>query len=341
MPRVTWLLPVKNGMPYLTETLASIEAQTYRNWQVLAWDNGSTDGSLEELHRWIPGRLPGRIVTDRPLPLGAALRCMVEQCDTELCARIDADDVNLPDRLAKQVGFLLAHPHISLVGSQILEIDEDGAPRTPTIGRLPTEDDEIVRDMLRTPGIAHPTVVFRRSAVLAAGNYRYVGEVNVEDYDLWLRLAARHRVANLDVPLLRYRVHERSATVISQRQGLMEQATFSRFVEHAPALFGCSQAEAQRLVTRTHPFAILALVRIARHLKKRSGASMVSTLRSHRFRLAAHRFIGAQHMGDAVSHLVLSLCDVAPGSFRREVGILLRAVLRRFAVGAWLIQRPW
>jgi glycosyltransferase involved in cell wall biosynthesis len=61
-PNVTWLLPVKNAMPYLPEALASIEAQTYRNWTVIAWDNGSTDGSLEVLHEWIPSRLPGVVV---------------------------------------------------------------------------------------------------------------------------------------------------------------------------------------------------------------------------------------------------------------------------------------
>ncbi len=54
---VTWLVPVKDGMPYLPETLASIEAQTYRNWQILSWDNGSTDGTVAELHKWIPSRM--------------------------------------------------------------------------------------------------------------------------------------------------------------------------------------------------------------------------------------------------------------------------------------------
>ena len=105
--RVTWLIPVLNGMPYISETLASIEAQTYQNWEVLVWDNGSTDGTLEELEKWIPTRLPGRIITGEPLSLGDSLARMVEECKTELCARIDADDINLPERLEKQVAFFL------------------------------------------------------------------------------------------------------------------------------------------------------------------------------------------------------------------------------------------
>ena len=84
--RVTWLLPIKDGMPFLPETLASIEAQTYQDWEVLAWDNGSTDGTIQELKRWIPSRLPGRVVTDCPLGLGLSLAQMVLRADTELCA---------------------------------------------------------------------------------------------------------------------------------------------------------------------------------------------------------------------------------------------------------------
>ena len=117
--RVTWLLPVKNGMPYLPETLASIAAQTYHDWEVLAWDNGSTDGTVEELQKWIPSRLPGRVITGQPLSLGDSLAEMVQQCNTEFCARIDADDVNVPERLERQVAFLLAHPEVAVVGSQI------------------------------------------------------------------------------------------------------------------------------------------------------------------------------------------------------------------------------
>jgi glycosyltransferase involved in cell wall biosynthesis len=67
--RLTVILPVLNAMPYLTEALASLEAQTFRDFEVCLWDNGSTDGSLEEARRWIPGRLKGRVVADRPLPL--------------------------------------------------------------------------------------------------------------------------------------------------------------------------------------------------------------------------------------------------------------------------------
>lgn len=207
-PRVTWLLPVFNGMPYLPQTLASIAAQTYGNHEVLAWDNGSTDGSVEELQRWIPTRLAGTVVTSRPLGIGAALARMVQISRTELCARIDADDVNEPDRLARQVERMLADEALVLIGSNVQRIDEGGAPLG--VSGAPV-DDVAIRWALRFCNpMKHPTVLFRRRAVLAAGNYRDIKPG--QDYDLWLRMARVGKMANLPEPLVRYRVHDRSIT---------------------------------------------------------------------------------------------------------------------------------
>src|SRR4051812_48373516 len=112
---VTWLLPVRNGMPYLPMTLASIARQTYQNFTVIAWDNGSNDGTLEVLHQWIGPKLPGVLVTDRARGLGASMAAMVEMARTELCAVIHADDINIESRLDRQVSFMTDHPKAILV----------------------------------------------------------------------------------------------------------------------------------------------------------------------------------------------------------------------------------
>jgi glycosyltransferase involved in cell wall biosynthesis len=289
-PSVTWLLPVWNGMPYLPETLASIEVQTYRQWEVLAWDNGSTDGTIEELHRWIPSRLPGRVVVDRPLPLAEARACLVEEACTVLCALIDADDVNEPDRLERQTRFLAEHPEVAAVGGQISVIDGVGMVSSSR-SLFPLDHLDILRDMLDGPALAQPAVLFRRDAVLAVGNYRNVGPVNVEDYDLWLRLAARYCLANLTDIVLRYRVHDRSSTVIAEREGVLRRATMERFAEHAPALYGCTHREASLLAENRHAFALPVLLRIARYLRRRTGISALSTLRSGTFRRAALKLL--------------------------------------------------
>ena len=99
MRRLSVVLPVLNAMPYLPEALASLEAQTFRDFEVCLWDNGSTDGSAEEARRWIPGRLPGRVVTGRPLPLHECLATMVEEAQTEFVVRMDGDDLIAPNKL--------------------------------------------------------------------------------------------------------------------------------------------------------------------------------------------------------------------------------------------------
>jgi glycosyltransferase involved in cell wall biosynthesis len=269
---VTWLLPVKNGMPYLPATLASIEAQTHRRWDVLAWDNGSTDGTVEELRRWIPDRLPGRIVTERPLPLANSLREMVLATQTALCARIDADDISSPDRLQRQVDFLDRHADIALVGSRVQTIDETGTLKG-SYPLLPCDHDDMLIYALHANPVAHPAVLFRREAVIQAGNYRNVGPVNVEDYDLWLRMAVSSRLANLPEPLLQYRIHERSATQQSLRANELQAALNERFCEHAPSLYGLSATDAMRLRTAKARCAFAAVCGIARHLARTQGGS--------------------------------------------------------------------
>lgn len=241
--RVTWLLPVKNAMPYLTEALASIQAQTYRHWQVLAWDNGSTDGSIQELHRWIPSRLPGCVVADRPMGLGTCLAQMVQQASTALCARIDADDVNLPQRLERQVAVMRQQPDVGVVGTNIQFMDAAGLDR-PGAWSVCTHDAEIRWRLRFCNALNHPTVLFRRSVIQAAGNYRDV--VPGQDYDLWVRVATLGAMANLPGRLVRYRLLPSSvgATYRGPKPQLLEEIAHL----NTPALFpGIPAQRAARL----------------------------------------------------------------------------------------------
>lgn len=292
MSRVTWLVAVKNGMPYLTETLASIEEQTYRDWEVLAWDNGSTDGTVEELQRWIPARLPGQVVADQPFrSLGACRAAMVERAATEYCACIDADDINLPQRLRKQVAFLDAHPDIDVVGSLMNRIDAEGH-NYGMFYPYPQEHNDIVHAMLCDNPLAQPTVLFRCKAVLEAGNYRDVGEINIEDYDLWLRVAMHHKLANVQECLVNYRVHPKSTTQIALAQNRLMSAMTFRFCEHAPRLFGCSTRDAELLRQRQHPCADRVLRQIATYLQRSQGGTVRGRLKSDSFLHSARQLVG-------------------------------------------------
>ena len=292
-PVVTWLLPVRDAMPFLIETLRSLAEQAYplSRQRVLAWDNGSTDGSGDVLREWIGEScvLPGEVVTDRPMGLGASLGAMVDRADTELLARIDGDDRVLPGRLAKQVEFLRRHARVAAVSGAAELIDGDGN----AMGFQPVEHtaDADVRWQLRFNNpMIHPAVTMRRSAVLEAGNYRDLKPG--QDYDLWIRLAQRHELANLAEAMIAYRVHER--TVTRRGDASVREANRAIQLRNLDTLWpGLSLAQWQRLTERMADphYGDVALAdwrllgRVAERAAERAGLPRSYFKRAQRYRV--------------------------------------------------------
>ena len=215
-------MPVLNGMPYLPKALKSIWDQTAGVFPLHVWDNGSTDGTLEVLREWIPHRIPGRVFSGEPLSLGLSLRRLVEETPAEFCARMDADDINLPKRLETQLEFMTRNPDVSLVGTATQSIDESGAILNKVF-HYPENWIEIRHATLNAPRLPHPSVVFRREAVLEAGNYADDSTSEspywCEDYDLWLRLMTQHRGYTIQQKLLYYRVNLNGLSSNEQKLG--------------------------------------------------------------------------------------------------------------------------
>jgi len=304
-PPVTWLLPVRNGMPHLPQALASVEAQAWSNQCILVRDNGSTDGSSAELRRWIPSRIRGAILTGGPLNLGESCAQLVEEARTEYCARIDADDVARRDRLQRQVEFLERHPEVVAVGSRVRAIDEHGRAHSGHGWNLNyyEKDGDIVHDLLVRAAQRHPTLLMRRSAVLAAGNYGPYGRS--EDYELQLRLAQVGRLANLPEPLLDYRFHPGSfSQAMPDRDRYAYEVRAVLFAKAGAGLYGVDEAVLLRLKRREHPFALPALLTIARHLERRERIGLMQRVLSRSF-LEAVRHLLADR--DVVSRAVLGL----------------------------------
>jgi glycosyltransferase involved in cell wall biosynthesis len=207
-PRVTWLMPVLNGMPYLRPLLDSLVAQTYPNHEIIVWDNGSTDGSVALLQSYIPSRIAGRVIVGQPLPLGICRSRLVEIAQTELCAAIDADDVHHPTRLARQVAHMREHPSLVALGCLPQVIDNQGNP-LPNWD-YPVDDAEIRWRTRWQSSLNAPSTLVRRSAVLRAGNYRNLN--NGEDFDLWMRMAQFGPMQNLPDRLVQYRRHHANTT---------------------------------------------------------------------------------------------------------------------------------
>jgi len=207
-PLISVCMPVYNSQRYLAEAVESILGQTFRDFEFLILDDGSTDGSTEILKRHA-ARDPRIRLTIRPNKgLVATLNELIDQARGEFIARMDADDVSLPERFRREVDYLRANPECVIVGSRARVIDPDG---DPICDWCMMQDHEAIDSFYlqgeRGVEMLHPTVMIRRRALLAVGKYRdFVGGVG-DDVDLFLRLAEHGRLANLPEILLHYRVH--------------------------------------------------------------------------------------------------------------------------------------
>jgi glycosyltransferase involved in cell wall biosynthesis len=207
-PLISVCMPVYNAERYVAEAVESILAQTYRNFEFLIADDGSTDGSLTILKRY-EAQDPRIRLWSRP-NAGYVVRLneMLDEARGDLVARMDADDVALPERFEHQVDFLRDNPDHVLVGSQVLVIDPEGDPLC-VWGKEKTHEEIETLQFRGTNGsvISHSAAMYRREPALAVGKYR-VEYHPAEDLDLFLRLAERGgRMANLPLVLLKYRMH--------------------------------------------------------------------------------------------------------------------------------------
>lgn len=210
MPKVTVLMAVYNGECYLQETIVSILTQTFDDFEFLIINDGSTDSTREIILSYNNPRI--RLVdNEQNLGLARSLNKGLKLAEGEFIARQDADDVSEPERLAKQVAFLETHPELALVGTQYKEIDAQGKSISDG-ANLPCDYTQIRWHLLFYCPFVHGAVMLRKLAVLEKiGFYNEAFSYSM-DYELWLRIARRLPVANIDEYLVKLRVNPHSMT---------------------------------------------------------------------------------------------------------------------------------
>ena len=224
---ISVLLPVYNAEKYLRNALDSLLVQTHSNFEIIAVDDGSADGSLQILKEYADDARV-RILSRSNTGMVGALNDAIAMARGQFLARMDADDISMPTRLECQIAFLKDRPDCVAVGSSVSIMDEQG--NDIYVDEAPTEHDEIERMFFAGRGaVCHPTVMMRAWAVRQVGGYREQYRDLSEDVDLFLRLGEVGKLANIRFPLLRYRWHLNS---ISHRLSpLVASVTYAALIK--------------------------------------------------------------------------------------------------------------
>jgi hypothetical protein len=242
-PSLTVIMPAYNSAHFVTAAVQSVLAQTHSDFEYLIVDDGSVDGTTKLLRDLASGDPRIHLIEQENRGIVASVNRMIEIARAPFIARMDADDISLPERFARQLEYLGANPHIGAVGAQYVEIDAAGGITDPGI-RHPVGPSAVRAQMLVEQPFSNPTVMFRADALRRVGGYREAFGY-CEDYDLFLRLSRVTDLDNLPDVLLHYR----------RSPGQMSIANNSQQTQQAvKALF----AHKEVLAGRTDPFAGLS-----------------------------------------------------------------------------------
>lgn len=236
VPRLSVVLPVRNGAQYVRLAIDSILRQTFGDFELIIIDDGSTDGTPSILREAAASDRRVRIVEAPHRGISAAMNFAIAEARGEYIARADHDDISRPTRFERQISYLDANPDIALVGTWADVIDARGSP-TDQRRQFPTRPQSLFKELRRGQNrIIHSSVMMRRDCVVGVGGYRQAANT-AEDLDLWLRLAERHPLANMPEYLMSSRTHGRQVSVVqAARQRLMADLCVLAFQRRAAGL---------------------------------------------------------------------------------------------------------
>ena len=206
MPKISVIMPVYNGEKYIREAIDSILTQTYADFEFLIIDDGSTDASPQIVRSYNDPRIRFH-QNEHNMGVAATLNRGLDLAEGEYIARMDADDISLPQRFAKQVEYMDSHPKVAVCGCGIqltgAQCGERLFAQTPAQMKV---------DMLFSCGLAHPTV-FMRSTVFGKNGLHYDERFSkLEDYALWVETLRKHEIVCIPDILFRYRIHPGQVT---------------------------------------------------------------------------------------------------------------------------------
>ena len=206
--KVSVVMSVYNDCKYLRESIESILAQTFSNFEFIIVDDGSTDDTLSLIRKFNDDRICLLKQDHKGLP--AALNYGISKANGDLVVRMDADDISFPDRIEKQVAFMDSNPIVDMVGGSAEIINNIGE----TIGRRSSiiGEENIVKLAPYANPTIHPTLCFKRNVINKIGGYREAF-LYAQDYDLVLRMIdLKYRIDNMPDTLIKYRTNKKHSS---------------------------------------------------------------------------------------------------------------------------------
>lgn len=215
-PLVSVIIPCYNAGRFVEQSVRSIMRQSYTNLEIITIDDCSTDDTLNTLEKL--QKEDSRILllkNKTNIGLVSTLNKGIKASKGKYIARMDADDIAFVERLSTQVKFLQQNANVAMCGGNYIMIDESGNAMNKL--KFPSSYENIKAELLFYCPFCHPTVVIRRDVFAAVGLYNE-GLVPAEDYELWIRIAEKYAIENLDDFLLYYRWHGGNITVTKKNE---------------------------------------------------------------------------------------------------------------------------
>lgn len=204
-PAISIVMPFYNAAPYLAEAVKSILDQTFSHFEFIIINDGSTDGSEKIIQSFSDNRIK-YIQNDKNRGIVYSLNKGLDAAAGSLIARMDGDDISLPDRLERQFEYLRMHPEADMVATQVQLINEKGHPTGFWKEDRENNSPEFIKEFLAINNcIAHPTIL-AKADIIQKLRYRE-SQRRAEDYDLWLRwVSSGYTIHKIDSVLLKYRI---------------------------------------------------------------------------------------------------------------------------------------
>jgi len=211
---ISVIMPVYNADKYLQESIESVLAQSYENYEFIIIDDGSTDRSMDIIKKFKDSRIKC-VSNEKNSGIVYTLNKGLSISNGEFIARIDADDICCIDRFETQVAFLIKKKDIGLCSGHVIKINAFGEEMGKV--KFPISNEACNLKFLFGNPIAHPASMFRKNLALKVGGYT-AGSEPAEDFDLWLKLSSITKIENIDKVLIYYRVHANNYSTIKKEK---------------------------------------------------------------------------------------------------------------------------